>query len=111
MVHALLDVVPVGSDQFMVVVDLQLPRSNETVSKTRRKRPDKRKRGRTLYLAEEVADDGVGQGVGQAAELRGGGHKRGSVSSPVPQFRTLFKCRVRVLPCVRPSSSIPQHRG
>lgn len=33
-VHALLDVVPVGSNQFLVVVDLQLWRSNETVNKT-----------------------------------------------------------------------------
>lgn len=31
---------------------------------------DERKGGPKLYLAEEVADDGVGQGVGQAAELR-----------------------------------------
>lgn len=33
-VHALLDVVPVGSDQFLVVVDLRLWRPNETVNKT-----------------------------------------------------------------------------
>lgn len=31
---------------------------------------DKRKRGPKPYLAEEVADDDVGQGVGQATELR-----------------------------------------
>lgn len=69
-VHALLDVVPVGSNQFLVVVDLRLWCSNKTVNKTGRKGRDKRKRRPKLYLAEEVADDGVGHGVGQAAELR-----------------------------------------
>lgn len=33
-VHSIKDVVPVGSNQFLVVVDLRLCRSNETVNKT-----------------------------------------------------------------------------
>lgn len=70
MVHALLDVVPVGSNQFLVVVDLRLWRSDKIVNKTGRKGRNKRKRRVKLYLAKEVADNGVRHGVGQATELR-----------------------------------------
>lgn len=73
MVHALVDVVPVRSHQILVVVDLRLWGSTKTtkqVNKTPRQAEAKRKRLR--YLSEEVADDGVGQGVSQAAELGGG---------------------------------------
>lgn len=75
MVHAVLDVVPVGSDQILVVVDLRLQRSNYIIKKlTQHNRRRKTKRKKTRYLSEEVADDDLGQGVSQTAQL-GGNHK------------------------------------
>lgn len=46
----------------------------------------------------------AGRGSGRWAE--GGNHKR-----HIAIFLASFKCTGRVLPCVRPSSSIPQHTG
>lgn len=45
MVHAVLDVVPVGSDQLLVVVDLRLQRSNLTKKKKKKVNKARRKVG------------------------------------------------------------------
>lgn len=44
------------------------------------------------YLSKEVADDGVGQGVSQTAELMGGGHTMTNVLSLFHSDVFLFVC-------------------
>lgn len=114
MVHAVLDVVPVGSDQILVVVDLRLQRSNYIIKKlTQHNRRRKTKRKKTRYLSEEVADDDLGQGVSQTAQLVGN-HKSDQFFFNSRRFLIIFFFlmeRVRALPCARPSAPIPLRTG
>lgn len=116
-VHVVLDVVPVRSHQFLVVVDLRLRRSTKNKisdDKTGRKARDEEERWRR-YLSEEVADDGVGQGVSQTAELMGEGNDERAQTFTFQTFQFGFfplnGRRGRRLPCVRPRPSIPPRTG
>lgn len=67
---------PVGSDQFVVVVDLRLRRSNETVSKTRQKGWGERKRGTEAVPCRRGGWWWCQARRGSGRWAEGGNHKR-----------------------------------